>query len=60
MRVVLNRVYRLMTANRDKEQREEFDGQLWAPVEGWDAAEMRLWQHIDAAAMTDETGTGGG
>lgn len=61
--MVLNRVYRLLTANKDAEQREELDGELWAPVEGWDAAERRLWQHIDTAASeaaAGETGTGGG
>jgi hypothetical protein len=52
-RVVLNRVYVLLVANRDAESRAELDGELWAPVGGWDAAERDLWRRIDEAGMTD-------
>lgn len=48
--MVLNRVYALLVTDLNREQRDEFDGELYAPIEGWDAAEERLWDHIDEQA----------
>lgn len=52
-RLVLNRVYVLLVANRDAESRAELDGELWAPVGGWDAAERDLWRRIDEAGTAE-------
>lgn len=49
-RVVLNRVYRLLVADLDVEGREKLDGDLWAPAEGWDAAEAAMLRRLDAVA----------
>jgi hypothetical protein len=48
---VLNRVLRHLTAGLDFLQREAFDAELYAPAEGWDAAEHKAF-----AAMADIVG----
>jgi hypothetical protein len=50
VRVVLNRVYRHWTAGLDSEQREKLDAELYAPPEGWEAADADLLQRIYEAA----------
>lgn len=54
MRVVLNRVYAYLIAGADGEGRDKFEADLYAPMEGWDAAEAALWQAIDKAAAGGE------
>lgn len=43
---MLNRAYALLVANMDGEQREKFDGELYAPAEGWDAVEARAFRNM--------------
>jgi hypothetical protein len=50
VRVVLNRIYAYLIAGADEEGRERFEADLYAPMEGWSAAEAALWQAIDEAA----------
>jgi len=49
--VVLNRVYLYLVTGRDGEDREKFDTELWAPLEGWAAAEADAWRRLDELAV---------
>jgi hypothetical protein len=52
--VVLNRIYAYLIAGADEEGREKFDADLYAPLEGWDAADAALMAAINAAAEGGE------
>jgi hypothetical protein len=47
---VLNRVYVYLVSNMDKEQREQFENELYAPPEGLEAAEANLMAALYQAA----------
>lgn len=48
--MILNRTYVYLIAGRDAEDREKFDNDLWAPPEGWEAAEANAWAALDELA----------
>jgi hypothetical protein len=56
--VALNRVHRLLVAGLDSEQREKFESELYAPEEGWDAAEARVYANI-VRSIGEEVALGG-
>lgn len=43
-------MYALLVTGLSREQHDAFDGELYAPIEGWDAVESRLWDRIDEQA----------
>jgi hypothetical protein len=47
-------VYARLLAACDEKGRAELERELYAPLEGWDAAERNLWAAIDAAPDPDD------
>lgn len=44
-----NLVYAHLVTGLDQKQRESFDNDLYAPEDGWDAAERRFQERLDKA-----------
>jgi hypothetical protein len=50
VRIACNWIYAHLIGGMTAEERETFDGELWAPPEGWDAFEAEQWRRLDEAA----------
>lgn len=48
-----NVVYAHLVAQLDRDGRADFDADLHAPAEGWDATEDQLWARIAEQAEPD-------
>lgn len=50
MREVLNLAYVLLVSHMDAKERERFDEDLYAPIEGWENTEAAMWEKLDRLA----------
>lgn len=48
-RIVCNTVYAYLMHGRDVDGRRELHDQIYAPLEGWDAAEAQFWSRVEEA-----------